>query len=141
VANEEAYGVLRAMPGLADVPDRLVAWLAAIVEPHSFLGGEHLMVEGETRRDCFFIESGETVVTSRGQVRGRTGAGEVQGEIALLFRRPRIATTTALTDVRVLCLPADRWDRLVDEDPAAAAAFAEGLVARLRVRFGQRPED
>jgi CRP-like cAMP-binding protein len=136
VPDADHYPILREMPALAGVPDRVVWWVASNVDPIFFGRGEHLIVEGGADRDCYFIVSGETAITVGGEVRGRTGAGEAQGEVALLFKRRRIATTTALTDVHVLRLPAERWDLLVEEDPAAAGALAEGIVARLRARFG-----
>jgi CRP-like cAMP-binding protein len=130
------YAVLRAMPVLEDVKDRVVEWLAGVVEEREFGYGTRIITEGAEDRDCYFITEGATDVSIGGRVIGQTPAGECEGEMALFFERPRGATTIATTKVRVLCLRAESYDQLAQNDPVAANLLRNGVLAHMQRRFG-----
>ena len=133
------YETLRSLRCLADVPDDGVAWLASVVEERRYGVGDVLITEGATDRDCWFLVEGETSVTAGGAVLGVSGVGEPEGEMALLFRRPRGATTTVTSPVLALVLRAADWDRLEAEQPERADGIRGGLLQHLGRRFGRPP--
>jgi CRP-like cAMP-binding protein len=126
------------MPSLEDVPDEVVKWLAEVVNEVCFDRGVTIIVEGDRDdRDCYFILEGLTDVAMGGRVMGQTGAGETEGEVALLLNLPRGCTTTVVEPVRALRLRAEIFDRLEEEDPASADALREGVLAHMRRRFSK----
>ncbi len=131
----ERFDALRPMQCLVDVPDDVVRWLADHVRPQTFVEGDTLIVEGSADRDCYFIVRGETEVRAGGSVMGRSGPGEPEGEMAMFFRRPRGATTTALEPVETLLLEAAAFDTFASEHPAEAAALQTGILSHLARRF------
>jgi len=125
------------MQCLVDVPEEVVRWLAEHVVARAFVAGDTLIVEGSLERDCYFIVAGETEVRAGGSVMGRSGPGEPEGEMAMFFRRPRGATTTALGPVETLVLASTDFDTLASEQPAAAAALQAGVLEHLARRFSR----
>ena len=127
---------LRSLRCLTDVPDAGIAWLASVVEEHAFDVGHVLITEGALDRDCWFLVEGVTEVSSGGSVLGESGAGEPEGEMAMLFRRPRGATTTVTSPVTALLLRAEDWDGLETDRPELANAIRSGILQHLARRFG-----
>lgn len=74
--------------------------------------------EGDTGDSLFMILSGKVEVIKRfggePQHIGTLGPGEYFGEMALLGRRPRSATTRALTTLDLLVLPGSDFSALAD---------------------------
>lgn len=129
--------MLRAMPSLEDVPAEVVKWLAGVADEVRFDVGATIIVEGDRNdRDCYFIVEGVTDVAMAGRVIGQTGAGESEGEVALLLNLPRGCTTTVVERVLALRLRAESFDQLEKEDPASADALRDGVLAHVRRRFG-----
>ena len=129
---------LWALRCLGDVSDHGVEWLALHTEERAFAVGDVLTVEGATDRDCFFLIEGNTEVRANGAVLGQSGAGEPEGEMALLFRRPRGATTTAIAPVRALVLRSEDWDQLERDQPDVANDIRSGILQHLGRRFGSQ---
>ena len=59
-------------------------------------------------------------------------AGSYLGEIALYDHRPRTATATATTDVRVLAIRAHEFERLMDTLPAVDRRVRAAVDRRSR---------
>jgi len=83
----------------------------------AYKAGDVLMLEGEPG-DTFFVIVDGTVRIERGgrSIRSLTAGGYL-GEIALYERRPRTATATCVTDVRLLAIRAHEFERLMDTLP------------------------
>src|SRR5262245_63014427 len=114
------FDTLRQLGSLAAVSDEGVRWIADHVEAREFDGGDVLIRQGESTRECYFIVAGETEVRRDGAVLGFSGEGEPEGELGLFLGSPRAATTTARTAVSVLMLAPQHWDRLCTESPRLA---------------------
>jgi CRP/FNR family transcriptional regulator, cyclic AMP receptor protein len=130
---------LAAIPWLQSLPGPSLDWLSESVEEVSFEPGESFIVQGYTDRDCYFLISGEVEVVMNGQTMGTVGPGEVEGEMALLYRRARGATTTALETVHALVLRAADFDELASTDEGTARAIADAIIERLAKRFNMQP--
>jgi len=75
------------------------------------LVGEILCHQDQSDKSVFFIVKGEVEVTSQSKdkitVLGKLGQGELVGEVAVLFRIPRIATVTVTQPSVVLEIPTE----------------------------------
>ena len=132
---------LRNMPALEGASDEALTWLADHVEQVTFQPGEVLVKEGADDRDCYFVLDGHVEVTAGGVTRDTDGAGGIQGELGMLFGRPRAATSMAVEPVIALRLSATEFDALSSEKPALARELAGTILDYLKFRFGFDPPD
>lgn len=102
---------------------------------HVFAPGSVLMKEGEAGTSMFGLAEGMVTVSYRAP-RGkdveivRLHGGSVVGEMEVLSGRARLATVTAVSDVRAIEIPRDALEKLLD----AASDLAVGLGATLERR-------
>jgi NADH dehydrogenase len=96
--------------------------------------GEVVFNEGDAADSLFMILSGQVEVLKHSgaqlQLVGALGPGEYFGEMALLGRDPRSATTRALTALDVLVLPGSDFSALAGSLPEFRSGFEQ--IARLR---------
>ncbi len=138
------------LPGAARKTRVAVSWLSDLVlPPHPVqlnLGGgrgatqahyepgEIVFDEGDTGDSLFMILSGRVEVLKRfgaePQLVRTLGPGEYFGEMALLGRHPRSATTRALTPLDLLVLPGSDFSALADSLTEFRGEFEE--IARVR---------
>ena len=81
----------------------------------------------------FVVESGELSVEVHGEEVASIGPGGSFGEIALIDRRPRTATVTALSDVKAYGLPVFVFRPFVEARPQVAWKLLESMADRLAV--------
>jgi len=109
--------LLRRVPLFADSDAHQIQLIAAQMREENYEPGDEIIRQGEAGGTFYVIESGrvQTVVRDDGgeRVVAQRGPGEYVGEIALLMQVPRTATVRALTQVRVLALERDDFERLV----------------------------
>src|SRR5204862_275093 len=93
--------------------------------------GETACREGSGGAAFFLIDSGEAVVTVRGEERARLGPGHSFGELAMIDEGPRSATVTAATDL--VCWGLTYWDfrPFVESNGAVVFPNALGLIREL----------
>ena len=105
--------------------------------------GETVFSEGDTGDSLFMILAGEVEVLKRfgaePEVIGRLGAGEYFGEMALLGRQPRSATTRALSALDLLVLPGSDFSALAETLSEFRGGFEE--IARARAASDQARSD
>ena len=128
-------GLLETMPPLAHLSADVLDRLAEVVHEQSFAKGEVLLYEHDRTRDTYFIIDGLCEVWGDDMKLGESGPGDIDGEIALLYRTPRSGTVKATSDVRALVLPADAFDKIAADDPDAAKAIRGAIEFYLRNRF------
>ena len=93
--------------------------------------GQVLAQAGDHGRGMFVVLDG-SVVVERGDLHIEMGSGDFFGELALLVPdSPRIARVRALTDSRVVAVPRETFDQLLDTEPSFARALLRALAARL----------
>ena len=109
--------LLRRVPLFADLDAHQIQLISAQMREESHEPGAEIIRQGEVGETFYVIESGrvETSVRQDGAERvvAQRGPGEYVGEIALLMQVPRTATVRALTEVQVLALDREDFDRLV----------------------------
>ncbi len=93
--------------------------------------GQVLAQAGDPGFDMFVVLDG-SVVVERGELHLDIERDGFFGELALLVPgTPRIARVRARTDARVLAVPRQTFDRLLDTEPTFARALLRELAARL----------
>jgi CRP-like cAMP-binding protein len=110
----------------ANIDDDALAGLAAEMQEHDYRAGEQIMAEGDMGRELFIIVSGSVRVTRFGETLAVLGTQSVFGELAALDPQPRVATVTAVEDVRVLTL---------EHTVLLEQLLAQGELARGIIRF------
>jgi CRP-like cAMP-binding protein len=131
--------LLTRLPALDGAGAEVMAWLAEHVQQTTFEAGARLVAEGDDDRDCYLLVDGDVEVTRHDGLRETDHAGDVTGELALLYRKRRSATATAITRVTALRLAAADFDALTARSPRLAQDTAEAIVDYVRFRFGFQP--
>lgn len=132
LAVDDKVEVLRGVPLFADLDDRALQAVAILAHDTAFKAGDVLMLEGEPGDEFYVIVDG-TIRIERGDrtIRSMTAGGYL-GEIALYDRRPRTATATCVTDVRVLAIRAHEFERLMETLPAVDRRVRAAVDRRSR---------
>jgi CRP-like cAMP-binding protein len=101
----------------------------------AFLSGEVLIEEGGKGQGLYLLLSGRLEVSKKvkGQkvVLATLAAGDVFGEMSLLFEQPTVATVSALEDAWVVRLPKNRFTELVRARPEILEMLSKILEDRL----------
>jgi len=105
--------------------------LAEEFNERRFAAGDKVAMEGESGLMFFVVESGEASVEIHGEEIRTLGPGAAFGEIALIDRRPRTATVTALTDLKTYGLPVFVFRPFVEVRPELAWKLLESMADRL----------
>ncbi len=124
--------LLRRVPFFADLERRELEGVARSMKERTFSAGDTIATEGQGGVGFFVIEEGSATVEVRGQERGRLGAGDHFGEIALLRNVPRTATVTALTPLRLIAIEREPFLEAVTGHPQSqfhAEAIASERMA------------
>jgi uridine kinase len=114
--------------------------LAAHMDDRRLGPGEALVQEGETGRDLFLVLEGEGTVRRGPAEIGRVQGGDLVGELGLLLGRPRAATVTADTALRVGRLSREAFVALELEHPSTGVALAEAFTLAISTRLSEMTE-
>ena len=114
--------------GLSKKQLRLISQLATELEEPA---GTVLIREGKIGHEFIVVIEGEIEVTQDGQVLGEHGPGNYVGEIALLEHRPRTATVTAKTPVKLEVIGQREFAGLLEEMPEIAQQVKATASRRL----------
>ena len=126
----DAPKAIAQMPLFSGVPREELTSLLTVVAPIKVSRGSAVVREGEAGDSLFLIVLGTLQVSTRGAdgadvELARLGPGDFFGEVALLTRRPRTATVTALTEAELLRLDHATVDRLRQRHPRIDASLSE----------------
>lgn len=112
--------------------DKELRKIAAIADEVKIEQGHVLCEQDHVARECFVILDGEAAVDVEGEQIAVVGPGQSLGEMALLNRKPRMATATARTPMTVYAIHAQQFRGLLEEAPIVALTLLENLSERLR---------
>jgi CRP/FNR family cyclic AMP-dependent transcriptional regulator len=137
MSGDERLGFLRIVPMFSGMDDVELAALARDLNRRSYASGESIFFQGDSGESVYVIESGRVriyVHAEDGQEVSVVlyGPGDMFGEMSLLDRRPRSATATAMDDVVLLVLSAERFDRHLRDSHQLALNVMLTLSTRLR---------
>ena len=123
--------LLRNVPLFSELEERDLQSLAEEFNERRFSAGDKIALEGEGGLMFFVVESGEAAVEVQGEEVARLGPGAHFGEIALIDRRPRTATVTAVSDLKTYGLPVFVFRPFVEARPQVAWKLLEAMADRL----------
>ncbi len=126
--------LLRNVRLFSDLDERDLESLADEFNERRFAAGDKVALEGEGGLMFFVVESGELSVEVHGEPVSTIGPGAAFGEIALIDRRPRTATVTAVSDVTAYGLPVFVFRPFVEARPQVAWKMLEAMADRLAHR-------
>src|SRR3989337_2592934 len=123
--------LLRNVSLFSDLDEKDLESLAEEFNERRFSAGSKIALEGEGGLMFFVVESGEASVEGQGEEVATLGPGAAFGEIALIDRRPRTATVTAISDLRTYGLPVFVFRPFVEARPQLAWKLLESMADRL----------
>lgn len=123
--------LLRNVRLFSDLADKDLESLADEFNERRFAAGDKIALEGEGGLMFFVVESGEASVEVQGEEVATLGPGAAFGEIALIDRRPRTATVTAISDLKTYGLPVFVFRPFVEARPQVAWKMLEAMADRL----------
>jgi CRP/FNR family cyclic AMP-dependent transcriptional regulator len=123
--------LLRKIRLFSELDEKDLVSLGEEFNERRFSAGDRVALEGEGGLMFFVVESGEASVEVHGDEVGRLGPGDAFGEVALIDRRPRTATVTAISDLRCYGLPVFVFRPFVESRPAVAWKLLEAMADRL----------
>ena len=123
--------LLRNVRLFSDLDAKDLESLADEFNERRFSAGDKIALEGEGGLMFFVVESGEASVEVQGEEVATLGPGAAFGEIALIDRRPRTATVTAISDLKAYGLPVFIFRPFVEARPLVAWKMLEAMADRL----------
>lgn len=124
---------LKNIPLFSRADKKALEHLASAADEVTVAAGTLLISEGHRHNEGYVIVEGEVSVEVGGSKVAEVPAGELVGELALFGSNPTAsATVKATTETSVLVIPYNRFDLILDENPALTKAIAQQLANRLQ---------
>ena len=125
------------VPLFTDLSPTDLKQLAGIAEETVFPDGELIAEQGEAGDELFVIVSGEILVSASSDggpevELARRKTGEYVGEMSIINRAPRVASLTAIGDVRVLIIDQKSFEELMRERPEVSLGIIRMLSERIK---------
>jgi len=126
--------IMRKASIFAGLSDEELQQLEAIALPMAFEAGKPIVRTGDPASAFYLITAGfaevQTEQAGKTTPLARLGAGQVFGEMALVYKQPnRTADVAAVSDLKLLCFPFDDYNRL--------ALGVESIGRRMRANLGR----
>lgn len=106
--------------------------LAGAAKQVTHPAGKAVSTEGLGGLAFHYILEGRATVSKDGRELRTLGPGDYFGEISMIDGRPRSATVTAVDAMKVLAIPHQDFEAVIDTDPDFARQLLKTLCARLR---------
>lgn len=121
--------LLRQVPLFAGCSKRELGEIATLADELGFPAGRKLIEEGKQGHEFFVLVDGEVEVRAKGRKVDTMTSGFF-GEMALVSARPRNATVTTTTPVRVLVVSEQGFRRLLRDSPQIQLKVLQTLADR-----------
>jgi CRP-like cAMP-binding protein len=122
--------LLRQVPLFAGCSKRELSEIATLADELALPEGATLIKEGKLGHEFFLLVDGEVDVRMKGRKVKSLTNGSFFGEMALVSARPRNATVTALSPVRVLVVHEQAFRRLLRDSPGIQLKVMQTLADR-----------
>jgi CRP/FNR family transcriptional regulator, cyclic AMP receptor protein len=122
--------MLKRVPLFAGCSKKELADIATLTDELTLPEGKVLIREGERGHEFFALVDGEVDITAKGRRAKHMQSGTFFGEMALVSSRPRNATVTATTPVRVLVLHESAFRKLLHDSPKVQLKVLQTLADR-----------
>jgi CRP-like cAMP-binding protein len=94
--------------------------------------GATIFHEGEEGQMMYVLLEGSVKLSVMGRQLEKLNRGGVFGEMSLIDSSPRSASATAITDVKLVPVSAERFRSLIRKEPEFALEIMSIMAARLR---------
>jgi CRP-like cAMP-binding protein len=123
--------LLRAIPLFSECSRAELDAVARVTDELALPEGRVLMRQGARGRELVVLVEGDVAIVRNDEQIAVKSGGDFLGELALVTGRPRTATATALTDLRVLVLDGLSFDRLLRDVPTIGLKIMRAVAERL----------
>lgn len=130
--KRDKVDILERLPLFETCSQRELGDLASITVESDRSAGQYLTYEGRDGGLMFVIVDGEAEVIAGKKVIGQLGRGDVVGELSLIDGRARSASVRAVTDVHLLEINSDDFNRMVIDHPKFVRNLLRALSLKLR---------
>jgi CRP/FNR family cyclic AMP-dependent transcriptional regulator len=122
--------LLRQVPLFAGCSKRELSEIYTLADELSLPQGTTLITEGKQGHEFFLLVDGEVDIRRKGRKVKSLANGSFFGEMALVSSRPRNATVTAASPVRVLVVHEQAFRRLLRDSPGIQLKVMQTLADR-----------
>jgi CRP/FNR family transcriptional regulator, cyclic AMP receptor protein len=122
--------LLRQVPLFAGCSKKELGEISTLADELSFPAGTKLIEEGRQGHEFFVLVEGEVDVRAKGRKVNTLSDGAFFGEMALVSQRPRNATVTTSSPVRVLVVHEQAFRRLLHDSPSIQLKVLQTLADR-----------
>ena len=128
----DTWNLVAKVPLFRNLDAARIAAVAQVLRARRAERGERLIRKGDEADSMYFIVSGEVEVDGEsGAPKGRLGAGDFFGEIALIAERQRTASITATSVCRLLVLDKGDFEEFMRAHPDLQDAVRAAAKRRL----------
>ena len=131
LTKNEKVELLKHIPLFAACTRAELVEVAIVADEREAAAGDELTQEGGPGREFFVLVDGAVVVRRAGRKVADLGPGDWFGEIAILTFKPRTATVTATSRVRLLVISDRAFRRVVETTPRIALRVLRSVGQRL----------
>jgi len=118
------------VPLFAGCSKKELGEISTLADELSLPAGAKLIEEGRQGHEFFVLVEGEVDVQAKGRKLSSLSDGAFFGEMALVSQRPRTATVTATSPVRVLVVHESGFRRLLHDSPQISLKVLQTLADR-----------
>jgi CRP/FNR family transcriptional regulator, cyclic AMP receptor protein len=122
--------LLGRVPLFAGCSKKELGEISTLADELSFPAGTTLIEEGRQGHEFFVLIEGDVDVRAKGRKVASLGDGSFFGEMSLVSSRPRNATVTASSPVRVLVIHEQAFRRLLRDSPPIQLKVLQTLADR-----------
>jgi CRP-like cAMP-binding protein len=131
LSKNEKVELLKRTPLFSECTKADLVEVAISAEEREAPAGDRLTEEGRRGREFFLLVEGAVAVRRGGKKLADLGPGDWFGEIAILTYKPRTATVTATSPVRLLVITDRAFRRVVETRPRIALNVLRSVAERL----------
>ncbi len=131
LSKKEKVALLKRTALFAECTKAELTEVALTADEREAPGGATLTQEGGRGREFFVLVEGAVAVGRGGRKLADLGPGDWFGEIAILTYKPRTATVTATSPVRLLVISDRAFRRVVETTPRIALTVLRSVAERL----------
>ena len=125
--------LLKRAPLFANCSKTELGSIALVADEIDMPEGKVLTTEGDPGREFFVLIEGTADVRRKGRKVNAMSAGDFFGEIALVSNRPRTATVTASSPLRLLVVTDRAFRELMQKMPSIQSKVLVALAERCPV--------
>lgn len=130
--DRELEDVIAGIDLFAGLSKGQVKRLASAASEVTHPPGRAVATEGLGALAFHLVLDGSATVSREGRELRTLGPGDHFGEISMIDGKPRSATVTAVDELKVLAIPHQEFQKVIDQDADFARALLKTLCARLR---------